>query len=346
MIKVGVVGATGYTGSELLRLLVCHPCVSVEVVTSENYVGREISSVFPSLGGFLSLSCVKLDVEETAASCDLVFVALPHTESARVVSSLAAKGKRVIDFSADFRLRDSAVYEQWYGVKHSSPELLGKAVYGLPELHRSDIAEASIVANPGCYPTGAILALAPVIKEGWMDTESIIIDSKSGVSGAGRKLNLLFHFAECNESVKAYSIAGHRHIPEIEQEISRLAGDTVKVVFTPHLIPMTRGILSTIYVSIDGGHTGADVVETYREFYKDEPFVRVRNEGEVPSTLDTRGSNFCDIGVTVDQRTDKLIIVSSIDNLGKGASWQAVQNMNIVCGFKESDGINVPALFP
>ena len=345
-VKVGVVGATGYTGVELLRLLVAHPGVAVEMVTSETYSGRDIASVFPSLQGLISLRCAKLDTKEVASACDQVFVALPHTEAAKVVSDLVQEGKRVVDFSADFRLKDTAVYEEWYSVRHPAPELLGRAAYGLPELNREDIKKADIVANPGCYPTGAILALAPLIEKGPVDAENIIIDSKSGVSGAGRKVALPQHFAECNESVKAYSVAEHRHTPEIEQELSRLAGKQIRVVFTPHLIPMTRGILSTIYLSLTEDRTTGEMVDLYHEFYENEPFVRVREEGELPATAESRASNYCDIGLKVDHRTGKLIVVSAIDNLGKGASWQALQNMNIICGFDETEGLRAAPLFP
>lgn len=346
MVKVGVVGATGYTGVELLRLLVAHPGVVIEVITSQTYAGEDIASVFPSLAGHISLPCEKLETHRVASACDLVFVALPHTEAANVVSALVEEGVRVIDFSADFRLKDPAVYEEWYSVPHPAPQLLGKAVYGLPELNREKIRGADIVANPGCYPTSAILALAPVIKKGLVDTGDIIIDSKSGVTGAGRKLGLPFHFAECNESVRAYSVGSHRHIPEIEQEVGRLAGEQIKVVFTPHLIPMSRGILSTIYLSPIGVETTEGVLDLYREFYRNEPFVRVRDAGDFPSTMESRGSNFCDIGLVLDKRTGRLIIVSTIDNLGKGASWQAVQNMNILCGFNEQEGLGIPPLYP
>lgn len=346
MVKVGVVGATGYTGVELLRLLATHPGVVVETITSERYSGREITSVFPSLHGLVSLRCTSLNAREVAAACDLAFVALPHTESAKVVSALVEEGKRVVDLSADFRLKDATVYKQWYSVQHPAPELLSRSVYGLPELHREEIKTADVVANPGCYPTGAILALAPAIRDGLVDTENIVIDSKSGVSGAGRQVELPYHFAECNESVKAYSVANHRHTPEIEQEVSRLAGKQLKVVFTPHLIPMTRGILSTIYLFLNAEGTTEEVINVYSEFYRGEPFVRMREAGSLPSTAETRASNFCDIGLKVDERTGRLIVLSSIDNLGKGASWQAVQNMNILCGFNETEGLHTPPLFP
>jgi N-acetyl-gamma-glutamyl-phosphate reductase len=346
-VKVGVVGATGYTGAELLRLLVAHPGFTLEMVTSETYSGMDIATVFPSLRGLISLRCVKLNSADVSAACDKVFVALPHTKAAEVVSALAEEGKRVVDFSADFRLKDPSVYKQWYSVEHPSPELLSSAVYGLPELYRQEIKAASIVANPGCYPTSAILALAPVISKGLVETEDIIIDSKSGVSGAGRKVALPYHFAECNESVKAYSVAVHRHTPEIEQEVSRLAGEPVKVLFTPHLVPMTRGILSTIYLSPKGGLTAQEIMGIYNEFYGNEPFVRVREEeGDLPSTGESRASNFCDIGLKMDPRTGRLVVVSAIDNLGKGASWQAVQSMNLLCGFDEAEGLRSPPVYP
>lgn len=346
MLKVAVVGASGYTGVELLRILHGHPEVAVTCVTSEQSAGRRISDLFPTLRDRCDMVLEHLEPVRIAERADVVFTALPHKAAMEVVPTFLRLGKKVVDLSADYRLRDASEYAAWYE-PHMNPELLAHAVYGSPELRRDVIAEADLVANPGCYPTSIILGLAPLLWKRLVDTSLIIADSKSGVSGAGRSAKVDSLYCEVNEGFKAYGVGGvHRHIPEIEQELSLLAGEGVKVSFTPHLVPMDRGILSTIYLQPATDITTAALVELYTEFYHGEPFVRVLPEGSFPSTAFVRGSNFCDIGLTVDRRTGRIVVVSAIDNLVKGASGQAVQNMNLVCGFPETMGLDGLGIFP
>lgn len=346
MLKAAVVGASGYTGVELIRILHNHPEVAVTTVTSEQSAGKLLSDVFPSLRGRYDKVLEPLSPERIADKVDIVFTALPHKAAMEVVPAFLDAGKVVIDLSADYRLHDPFVYEKWYE-PHLNPEILSRAVYGLPELRREAIADADLVANPGCYPTSIILALMPLLKEGLIDPSSIIADSKSGVSGAGRGAKVDTLYCEVNEGFKAYGVGGvHRHLPEIEQELTILAGSAVNMTFTPHLVPMDRGILSTVYSSPLKPLTAATLQELYLEHYDGEAFVRVLDQGQFPSTGCLRGSNFCDIGLTVDRYTGRIIIVSAIDNLVKGASGQAVQNMNIVCGFPETLGLELMPLFP
>ncbi|RLE08273.1 N-acetyl-gamma-glutamyl-phosphate reductase [Candidatus Aerophobetes bacterium] len=335
--KVSVIGATGYTGAELVRILSRHPEVELVSITSQTFAGKKISEIYPFLS--TDLVCEELDVDKIASSSSFVFTALPHKTSMEIVGELYLRGKRVVDLSADFRLKDPALYEKWYGVSHSKRKLLHEAVYGLPELYREKIREARLVANPGCYPTSIILALAPLLKSHLIKEESIIVDAKSGVTGAGRKLTLATHFPEINENFYPYKVEGHRHLPEMEQELSRLAGTQVKVTFVPHLAPLNRGILSTCYASLKRYTEVEKILRIYRDFYKDEPFVEILEKGKVPRISDVATSNRCRIGLAVDERTDRIIVISAIDNLGKGASGQAVQNMNIMCGFKEDEGL-------
>jgi len=346
MLKVAIVGASGYTGVELLRILHTHPEVAVTCVTSEQSAGKRISEVFPSLRGRCDLMLENLEPVRIAEKADFIFTALPHKAAMEVVPTFIKLGKRVVDLSADYRLHDAAEYEKWYE-PHMSPALLKKAVYGLPEIRRAKIAEADLVANPGCYPTSITLGLAPLLKKKLIDPATIIADSKSGVTGAGRSAKVDNLYCEVNDGFKAYGVGGvHRHIPEIEQELSLLAGKKVTISFTPHLVPMDRGILSTIYVQPLKKVTTDELVKLYQDFYKGEAFVRVLPEGGFPSTAYVKGSNFCDIGLTVDSRTGRVIVVSAIDNLVKGASGQAVQNMNIMNGFPENIGLDGLALFP
>ena len=346
MLKVAVVGASGYTGVELIRILHNHPEVAVTTVTSEQSAGKKISEVFPSLRDRYDLQLEALEPEKIAAKADIVFTALPHKAAMAVVPTFLEKGCKVIDLSADYRLHDAAEYAAWYE-PHINPELLIHAVYGLPEVRREEIAGADLVANPGCYPTSVILGLMPLLKEGLIDTGSIIADSKSGVSGAGRGAKVDNLYCEVNEGFKAYGVGGvHRHIPEIEQELSLLAGKGVVITFTPHLVPMDRGILSTVYAMPKKGVTAAQLQSLYEEHYDGEAFVRVLPQGSLPSTGFVRGSNFCDIGLTVDKRTGRIIIVSALDNLVKGAAGQAVQNMNIVCDFPETMGLELIPVYP
>jgi N-acetyl-gamma-glutamyl-phosphate reductase len=343
--RVGIVGATGYTGAELLRFLLRHPEVEVTALTSQKYAGQGIDQVFPSLAGRLSLKCEELSVERVAEKTDFVFTAVPHKTAMETVPLFHQRGKRVVDLSADFRFQDPVLYEAWYQ-KHSCPELLSESVFGLPELHREKIRKARIVGNPGCYPTGALLGLIPLVKSGLISTENIIVDSKSGTSGAGRDIVLGSLFCEVNEGVKAYKIFQHRHLPEIEGQLSQLAGRRVAVNFVPHLIPMDRGILSTIYVTLKEKRGGEEVLNLYRDFYRNDPFVRVCPKGKLPGTKDVRGSNYCDIGMSVNESDGRGVVVTAIDNLVKGASGQAVENMNIMLGFPETMGLEVLPLWP
>ncbi len=346
MLKVAIVGASGYTGLELIRILYCHPEVGVTCVTSEQSAGKMISEVFPSLRSRCDMKLENLEPLRVAEKADIIFTALPHQAAMEVIPAFLELQKRVVDLSADYRLRDAALYEKWYG-KHLSPNILNKAVYGLSELKRGDIAAAQLTANPGCYPTSVILALAPLLKKKLIDIDSIIADSKSGVSGAGRSVKVDNLFCEVNDGFKAYGVAGvHRHIPEIEQELSEIAGKPLAITFTPHLVPMDRGILSTIYAIPLQEVKAEKLHKIYMDFYKGEAFVRVLPAGHFPSTSHVKGSNFCDIGITVDVRTGRIIVISAIDNLVKGAAGQAVQNMNIMHGFPENMGLEQLAIFP
>jgi N-acetyl-gamma-glutamyl-phosphate reductase len=345
MIKIGIAGASGYTGLELIRLLVGHPGVELTVLTSETFQGQNIAEVFPSLNGIVDLELRPLD-NNIAKDCQVLFLALPHTLAMSKLPDYLQSDCKIIDLSADYRLKDPKAYTDWYSVTHTNPELLEKAVYGLPELHRQAIQSAQLVANPGCYPTSVVLALAPLLKTDWVDLGSIISDSKSGVSGAGRKPSLTSHFAEVNEGISPYGLADHRHTPEMEQELSALAGKSVRLTFSPHLVPMTRGMLSTVYINLNQASTDEKLVEHYRSFYKGENFIRVLNPGKFASSHHVLSSNFCDIGLKVDSRNQRLIITSALDNLIKGASGQAVQNMNIMLGLDEKTGLMAPAIFP
>ncbi len=345
MVKVAVAGASGYTGVELLRLLVGHPLVDICAVTSRQHEGVPVNRIFPSLTGFCELSCEPLDVDVLAARADLVFTALPHKSAMDVVPGFLAAGCRVVDLSADYRLNDQATYEHWYQ-SHTSPELFSEAIYGLPERYREQIKKARLVANPGCYPTSVILALTPLLEHQLIDARSLIIDSKSGTSGAGRGIKEGSLFCEVNEGFKAYAIGNHRHTPEIEQELGQLAGFEVCISFTPHLLPVNRGILSTCYASLVKGHSTAELLDFYQQRYADEPFVRILPEGELPNIAYVRGTNFCDIGLVVDPRTGRVIVVSVIDNLVKGAAGQALHNMNLMYGFNETNGLEIVPTFP
>ncbi|PLX99712.1 MAG: N-acetyl-gamma-glutamyl-phosphate reductase [Desulfuromonas sp.] len=345
MLKVAVVGASGYTGVELLRILVSHPDVEICCVTSRQHECLPISQVFPSLHGFCDLICEPLDVTAISARADLVFTALPHKSAMEVIPDFLTAGCKVVDLSADYRLRDQAVYEQWYQ-EHTSPDLLAEAVYGLPELYREQVAPARLVANPGCYPTSIILGLAPLLKHGLIDIHTLIADSKSGTSGAGRSAKQGSLFCEVNEGFKAYGVAAHRHTPEIEQELSVLATEGVQLNFTPHLLPVNRGILSTCYATLLEKLSSDELNNLYREFYAGERFIRILPGNDLPNVAYVRGTNFCDIGLVSDQRTGRVIVVSVIDNLVKGAAGQAVQNMNVMCGFQETLGLEIVPAFP
>jgi len=346
MVRVGIVGASGYTGVELARLLAGHPEVRLTVATSRQYAGKPLAEVFPNLRKRVDLVCENLSTDELIDRADFFFTAVPHQTAMDIVPQLLAAGKKVVDLSADYRLHDAAVYEAWYQ-KHSSPELLGEAVYGLPELYRDRIETARLTANPGCYPTSVILAVTPLLRAGLIDPATLIIDSKSGTSGAGRGANVGTLFCEVADGFKPYKVGGtHRHIPEIEQELSLAASTPVTVSFTPHLLPISRGILSTIYVALTGEGKTADLQALYEQTYANEPFVRVLPAGVPPATQHVRGSNCCDLSLQKDLRTGRLIVMSAIDNIVKGASGQAVQNMNLMNGFPETMGLLGAPFFP
>ncbi len=340
MFKVAVVGATGYTGLELVRILSSHPVVEVSVVTSESYAGKAYSEVFPGMRGICDLELEPFDPASVAERAQFAFVCLPHGSSMDCSARLVEAGLRVVDLSGDFRFKDLSLYERWYRVVHRARELAESAVYGMPELFRDEIAGARLVANPGCYATSVILALYPLVKEGIV-RGTVVADCKSGVTGGGRKLNQRFHFPECNESFMAYSVSGHRHNPEMEEVLKRATGMDVGILFVPHLVPMNRGILSTLYVEPAQSVGPEDVERAFKEAYGNEPFVRVYPRGLLPTTKDVRGTNYCDIGFVWREDAGRLVVVSAIDNLTKGASGQAVQNMNIMLGMDETAGLNL-----
>lgn len=339
MIKVAVLGATGYAGIELVRILSSHSETELKILGSQSFDGQPISEVYGNFAHVLDMDCQKLDLEKVK-ECDVAFTALPHGASKEVIPSLIEQGIKVIDLSGDFRYDDIEVYEKWYSQEHSAPELLKEAVYGMPELYREKIKSARLIGNPGCYTTCSILGAYPILASGLGSSENIIVDAKSGVTGAGRGLGLAYHFCECTENTKAYKVATHRHTSEIEQELSKAAGKDVMISFTPHLIPQKRGILATIYVNLTKKCTTEELVQIYKDFYKDEYFVRVKDAGKLPETKHVAGSNFVDIGVVVDGRLNRAVIVSALDNIYKGAAGQAVQNMNLLFGLDEKTGIS------
>jgi len=343
-IEAGVIGASGYTGAELIRLLSRHTGVRLRVLTADRNAGRPLQSVFPQFADLELPSLVSYD-DARLDALDLVFCCLPHGTTQEVVAELP-RGPKIIDLSADFRLRDLALYEKWYGHPHRAPKLQDEAVYGLSEFARKDIAEARLVANPGCYPTAAQLPLVPLLAAEQIEADGIIIDAKSGVTGAGRTAKESNLFAEVSEGVHAYGVANHRHAPEIEQELSVAAGRNITVTFTPHLVPMNRGILATIYVTLANGAGADDLRDTLRARFQDEPFIKVVADGVVPATRHVRGSNQCHIGVYADRVPGRAIVISALDNLVKGASGQAVQNMNLMFGFSETAGLQQEPLFP
>ncbi len=346
MKKVAICGGSGYTGIELLRILSGHSKVEVSAVTSEKSAGKKLSTLFPHLHRYGGLTYEPLNKEKLLTKADIFFLALPHGASQEAVNFFYRNGKKVIDLSADYRLRDPETYKEWYGLSHDFVSTLRKAVYGLPELYRNRIRKAALIANPGCYPTSAILGLLPALKAKIVDSDSIVIDSKSGTSGAGRKADVAVSFCEVNEGFKAYGIGTHRHTPEIEQELSFLAGKEITVNFTPHLLPVDRGILTTIYAKMTKKADTASVLNVYRKRYAGEPFIKVHDEGFLPNIKNVRGTNVCEIGLKVNPRTNTLVVVSTIDNLVKGASGQAVHNMNLIMGFPEQEGLDNIALFP
>jgi N-acetyl-gamma-glutamyl-phosphate reductase len=335
MIRAAIIGATGYTALELIKILLRHPEVEITTLTSRSEGNPHIASVHPQLAGRIDLNLADLGPTEIAARADVAFSCLPHGVTAAIVPTLLEGGAKVIDLSADYRLNDADVYAEWYRQKHTDAGRLATTVYGLPELFREQIRPSKLIANPGCYPTSAILPLAPLLKAGLIDPRTIIVDSKSGVSGAGRSPKLTTHFPECNESLSAYSVGRHRHTPEIEQVLSTASGKSVEVIFTPHLVPMDRGILSTTYSQPTKEVTEEQVLDTIRKFYANEPFVRVVNH--LPGTKDCTGTNFCDITARVVR--GRVLTISCLDNLIKGASGAAVQNFNLMYGFAETTAL-------
>jgi N-acetyl-gamma-glutamyl-phosphate reductase len=335
MIRIGIVGATGYTALELLKLLLKHPTVQITRLTSRDESSPHLNSVHPSLRDQLDLNLVPLDIPDFAQAVDCAFCCLPHAASAKIVRQLLEHNIKIVDFSADYRLNDVTSFEKWYAVQHPDPDRVGHVAYGIPEFFREKIQTADVVANPGCFPSSALFPLAPLLKKGLIETTPIIVDSKTGVSGAGRKPNLRFHYPECNESIAAYGVGTHRHMPEIDQIIQRFTDAKIETVFTPHLVPMDRGILSTIYVQPTADVGPEPLLVELKTFYSDEPFVRVTDD--LPSTKDVSGTNFCDI--TVRQCGSTIVILSALDNLIKGASGAAVQNFNLMFGLNETTAL-------
>jgi N-acetyl-gamma-glutamyl-phosphate reductase len=349
MIKAGIIGATGYTGVELLRLLAGHPGVEICYATSESYVGQKIGHVYPHLKDAVGdLIAQKFDITKTIASCDVVFIALPHGHAPDIAAPLLAAGKKVIDLGADLRLKNPADYEKWYKETPAPDALLQQAVYGLPEAGwREAIKKSSLIANPGCYATAAILAAAPLLKTDLINLNECILDGKSGASGAGRTLSLNTHFCEVSENFKAYQTAGtHRHTPEIEQSFSSIKGESMIVEFTPHLIPMVRGLFMTAYFKLQKNTTAQDIHALYQAYYHQEPFIHILSMDELTHTKQVRGTNRCDIAVHLNTRTQRITVTSVIDNLMKGASGQAIQNMNLMSQLPETMGLTSSAIYP
>ncbi len=343
-VKVSIVGASGYGGGELARLLAGHPEVNLVHLTAESHHGEAMAELYPNLRAFTDAVTEYLDVDQIARDSDVVFLALPPGKAMALVPALISQA-RVIDLGPDFRFKDPQVYERWYKSPHACPELFTAAAYGLTEFHRGEIRRAKIVGNPGCYPSAALLAMVPLVQSGKVNPQGIIVDAKSGVSGAGRGVSLSTHFAEVNENVKPYNVATHRHTPEIEEELAQALGHEVPITFTPHLIPMTRGILATVYLPLASDWTTEAATAVLQEAYAGEPFVRVLTDA-LPQTKATSGSNFCDVAVRVDRHSKMAIAMGALDNLVKGASGQAIQNMNVMLGLAEDLGLRAPGLYP
>ncbi|MDG0794605.1 N-acetyl-gamma-glutamyl-phosphate reductase [Cohnella ginsengisoli] len=346
-VRAAIVGSTGYGGVELIRLLAAHPYVTVTSVISSSNAGEPFAAGYPHLTEIRTDILDAVDPELIAGKADVVFFATPHGVSTKLASQFLAAGLKVIDLSGDFRLKNRDSYAQWYKKEAPQQDELERAVFGMSELFGDEVRGADFVTNPGCFPTATTLGLYPAVKAGWIDPDSIIVDAKTGVSGSGRGLSMAAHFSEVNENFKAYKVHQHQHTPEIEQTLARAAGAPVTVSFTTHLVPMTRGIMSTMYASLtDKSRTTADFRELYNQFYEGRPFVRVRPEGTYPSTKEVYGSNYCDIGVLVDERTKRLTVISVIDNLVKGASGQAIQNLNLMMGWDETTGLTFLPVYP
>ena len=345
-VDVAIIGGTGYGAAELIRLLHHHPHANVKKIISQSNSGVKMDEVYPHLDNIVEVEMEDFNAESLAKEVDVVFFATPSNVSKHRIPELIDLGVKVIDLSGDFRLNSRELYKQYYGEDMAADNYVNQAVYGLSEIYRKEISEASLIANPGCYPTSVTLGLMPLIDHKWIKNETLIIDAKTGVSGAGRSLSLNVHYSEMNENLKAYGIGKHKHIPEIEQTLTERLNDDVQVIFTPHIVPMTRGILSTMYIDLKDSKTTDEMIELYKQYYKDAPFIRIRKEGAMPATKEVYGSNYCDIGLYMDERTNKLIVVSVIDNLVKGAAGQAVQNMNIMFGFDDMAGLGQLPTYP
>ncbi len=347
-IRAGLVGVTGYTGMELVRLLENHPGIGLVAVTSRSDAGKKVRDIYPFMQGFPTgeLVITTPDAPALAKACDVVFLAVPHGVAMEMASAFRAEGVRIVDLSADFRLHDVAVFQEWYKTAHAQPDLLKEAVYGLPELHADRIAKASLIANPGCYPTASILALAPALENGFIDPDGIVIDAKSGTTGAGRKAAVGSLYCEVADSFKAYNLTKHRHTPEIEQELSLVAGKAISLSFNAHLLPVNRGILATIYTRPLPGVSFDAVYEAYTAAYAPHPFVRVLPKGALPELRNVRGTMFCDIALVHDARVNRFIFVSAIDNMCRGASGQAVANANLMFGLPLETGLMLPPMVP
>ncbi|MGL4392398.1 MAG: N-acetyl-gamma-glutamyl-phosphate reductase [Fusobacteriaceae bacterium] len=345
MIKVGIVGSTGYVGSELLRLLLGHQEVKIISLTSQSYTGKNYSDVFENFKN-TNFVCEEKSLETLSEMCDVVFIALPHGVASKNITKEILSKTKIIDLGADFRFKDFKVYEEWYKTENFAKDLLQESVYGLVEINREKIKTAKLIGNPGCYTSCSILSLYPLLKEKIIETTGIIIDAKSGVSGAGRGVDLSVHFSEVNESIKPYKIGSHRHTPEIEEQLGYAAEEKIVLQFTPHLVPMNRGILTTSYARLKKSYSYEDIKNIYDKYYGHEYFIRLTKKGVIPETRWVKGSNFVDIGFEIDKRTGQIIVCGAIDNLGKGAASQAIQNMNLMFGLDEKLGINNFPMFP
>lgn len=346
MIKAGIIGATGYAGGELVRILSAHREVQIVWYGSRSYIDQKYADVYRNMFQIVDAVCMDDNMEELASQVDVIFTATPQGLCASLVNEDILSKVRIIDLSADFRLKDVDVYEQWYKIEHKSPRFIGEAVYGLCEVNREEVKKARLVANPGCYTTCSILTAYPLAKEGLIDMSTLIIDAKSGTSGAGRGAKVPNLYCEVNENIKAYGVASHRHTPEIEEQLGYAAGEKVVLNFTPHLVPMNRGILATEYAKLKKEVTWEEVKAVYDKYYANEKFIRVLGKGVCPETKWVEGSNYVDIGFTIDERTGRIIMMGAIDNLVKGAAGQAVQNMNLMFGLKESEGLELVPMFP
>lgn len=345
MIKAAVIGATGYAGNDLIRILNNHSDVEIKTITSQSYIGKKLEDVYCNYLDIQNLVCEEENIEQIADECDVIFLALPHGVTSQKITKTILSKTKIIDLGADFRFKDIGVYESWY-VEHKAKDLVEQSVYGLSEINRQKIKNSRLIGNPGCYTTCSILSLYPLIKENIIDLDTIIIDAKSGVTGAGRGANISNLFCEVNESIKAYKIASHRHTPEIEEQLSFAAGKQITLTFTPHLVPMNRGILATSYAKLTKKVSYENIHDIYMKYYENEYFVRLTKKDIFPETKWVKASNFCDIGFTIDERTGRVIVVGALDNLVKGASGQAIQNMNLMFGLDEKTGLTDVPVFP